>query len=180
MIRVFHDVFFRSSLTSPTLAVPAVRTLIHNEFGNPLDTNRDASFLIVENDPTDAFLIHRALTTAKCGASFVCRNPSEAKSYLRGAGMYSDRKKFPFPDVVLTDLRMGAESGIELVAWIRNQEPPIRDLKVIIMTGSASELQWDAAMKVGAQQVHRKPTRLEDLGNLMTNIAKEFCRQPEK
>jgi CheY-like chemotaxis protein len=73
---------------------------------------------------------------------------------------------------------MGAESGIELVAWIREQEPPIRDLKVIILTGSASELQWDAAMKVGAQQVHRKPTRLEDLQDLMTNIATEFCPGP--
>jgi CheY-like chemotaxis protein len=143
-----------------------------------LDTNHETNFLIVENDPNDAFLIHRALAMAKCGASFVCRNPSEAKSYLRGAGMYADRRQFPFPGVLLTDLRMGAESGIELVAWIREQEPPIRDLKVIILTGSASELQWDAAMKVGAQQVHRKPTRLEDLQDLMTNIATEFCPGP--
>ena len=111
----------------------------------------------------------------------MCRNPSEAKSYLRGAGMYADRKRFPFPHVLLTDLRMGAESGIELVAWIRAQEPPIKDLKVIILTGSASELQWDAAMKV-AQQVHRKPTRLEDLEQLMSNIATEFCsdQPPQK
>lgn len=140
------------------------------------------TFLIVENDPNDAFLIHRALAAGKCGASFVCRNPSEAKSYLRGAGMYTDRKRFPFPHVLLTDLRMGAESGIELVAWIRAQEPPIKDLKVIILTGSASELQWDAAMKVGAQQVHRKPTRLEDLEQLMSNIATEFCsdQPPQK
>jgi CheY-like chemotaxis protein len=114
------------------------------------------------------------LTAAKCEA-FVCRNSSEAKSYLRGAGMYADRKRFPLPNVVCTDLRMDSESGIELVAWIRAQEPPIRDLKCIILTGSASELQWDAAMKVGAQQVHRKPTRLEDLQQLMTDIAKEFC-----
>ena len=89
--------------------------------------------------------------------------------------MYADRRRFPFPNVLLTDLRMGAESGIELVAWIREQAPPIRDLKCIILTGSASELQWDAAMKVGAQQVHRKPTRLEDLQCLLNNIAAEFC-----
>lgn len=70
---------------------------------------------------------------------------------------------------------MGVESGIELVAWIRGQEPPIKNLSVIILTGSASELQWDAAVKVGAQQVYRKPTRLEDLEELLANIAREFC-----
>ena len=151
-----------------------------------MDTNRDVNFLIVENDPNDAFLIHRALTKARCGASFVCRNPSEAKSYLRGAGMYADRKQFPFPDIVLTDLRMGAETGIELVAWIRNQEPPVRDLTAVILTGSASEHQWDEAKKAGAQRVYRKSTRLEDLQELVASIAVEFCspqspeQQPDK
>jgi CheY-like chemotaxis protein len=140
-----------------------------------LDTNRSSNFLIVENDPNDAFLIHRALTSANCGMSLVCRNASEAKSYLRGAGMYADRKRYPFPAVVLTDLRMGHESGIELVTWIRQQEQPVRDLKVIILTGSATELQWDAAMKAGAQYVHRKPTKLEDLEKLLASIADEFC-----
>jgi CheY-like chemotaxis protein len=89
--------------------------------------------------------------------------------------MYADRKRYPFPQVVLTDLRMGMESGIELVAWMRQQPPPIKDTTAIILTGSASELQWDAATKVGAQRVHRKPTRLEDLEELLSNIAAEFC-----
>jgi CheY-like chemotaxis protein len=143
-----------------------------------LDTDRDSNFLIVENDPNDAFLIHRALTSAKCGASFVCRNPSEAKSYLRGAGMYADRHRYPLPKVVITDLRMGAESGIELVDWIRKQDSPLNNTTVIILTGSASELQFDAAEKVGAQGVYRKPTRLEDLQVLLTNIAAQYCSPP--
>ena len=133
------------------------------------------SFLIVENDPNDAFLIHRALNKGGCGSSSVCRNPSEAKAYLRGAGMYADRGRFPSPHVVITDLRMGAESGIELVEWIRQQEAPLKDVPVIILTGSASQLQFDAAEKVGAQRVYRKPTRLEDLEVLLAGIAREFC-----
>src|SRR5207253_5692363 len=99
----------------------------------------------------------------------------DAKSCLRGAGMYSDRKRYPLPEVVITDLRMGTESGIELVEWIREQEPPIKEIPVIILTGSASELQFDAAEKVGAQRVYRKPTKLEDLQQLLSSIAAEFC-----
>ena len=141
------------------------------------DTQSKTTFLIVENDPNDAFLIRRALASAKCAPASVCRNVSEAKAYLKGAGMYANRSKYPMPDVVLTDLRMEEESGIELVEWIRQQEPPLRDITVLILTGSATPLQFDAAQKVGAQGVHRKPSRLEDLHELLVSIANEFCRK---
>src|SRR4051812_14149032 len=90
--------------------------------------------------------------------------------------MYADRAEYPFPDVILTDLRMNDESGMDLVEWIRQQEPPLRDTTILILTGSASALQFDAAKEVGAQGVHRKPTRLEDLQNLLASIAAEYCR----
>jgi CheY-like chemotaxis protein len=91
--------------------------------------------------------------------------------------MYANRDKYPFPDVILTDLRMEDESGIELVEWIRQQESPLRDTTILILTGSATPLQFDAAQKVGAQGVHRKPSRLEDLQELLASIAQEFCRK---
>ena len=47
-------------------------------------------------------------------------------------------------------LGMEDESGIELVEWIRQQEPPLRDTTILILTGSATPLQFDAAQKVGA------------------------------
>jgi len=145
-----------------------------------LDTEQRNTFLIVENDANDAFLIHRALQeTPNCGSSVVCRNPGEAKAYLLGAGLYRDRHRFPFPDVVITDLNMGAESGIELVDWIRKQAAPLKDIKVVILTGSASPLQFDAAEKVGAQGVYRKPNTLDDLREVLSSIAQQFCpKQP--
>src|SRR5437868_3598367 len=88
--------------------------------------------------------------------------------------MYADRSKYPLPDVVLTDLRMGNESGLDLVEWIRQQPSPLRETKVVILTGSASAIQFEAAEKIGAQKVYRKPTRLEDLRDLMTDVAAEL------
>lgn len=141
-----------------------------------VDPEQHSSFLIVENDPNDAFLIQRALSTANCGHASLCRNPSEAKAFLKGAGMYADREKYPFPDLILTDLRMQDELGTELVEWIRSREPPIRDIKVLILTGSATPMQFAAAQKVGAQGVHRKPSKLEDLEKLLASIAAEYCK----
>lgn len=138
--------------------------------------SRKNSFLIVENDQNDAYLIRRALhLSPHCGVSSVCRNPSEAKAYLIGAGIYSNRQKFPLPDVVLTDLRMDNESGVDLVHWIRNQNPPLRDLPVIMLTGSASASEFERATKSGATKVARKPNRIEDLQTLLAEIAAEFC-----
>jgi len=137
------------------------------------------TFLIVENDPNDAFLLRRALASLKCGKASLCRNASEAKAYLKGAGMYANRAMFPMPDLILTDLRMEDESGIELVEWVREQEPPLRDTKILILTGSATPLQFDAATKVGAQGVHRKPARLEDLQSLLEAIAAQYCQPSE-
>lgn len=89
--------------------------------------------------------------------------------------MYANREFYPMPDVIITDLRMGDESGMELVEWVRQQQPPLRDTPVIILSGSCTPLQLDAASKVGANAVHRKPTRLEDLEQLLNSIASEFC-----
>ena len=59
--------------------------------------------------------------------------------------MYADRAAYPLPNVIITDLRMGADSGIELVEWVRIQAPPIRDTPMIILTGSARPPEFDAA-----------------------------------
>jgi CheY-like chemotaxis protein len=139
------------------------------------------NFLIVENDPNDAFLIKRALAANERGISaFVCRNPGEAQAYLRGAGMYQDRAQFPLPDVILTDLRMGLQSGVQLVEWLRRQESPLRDTLIVILTGSAGPAEYEAAEKVGAQAVYRKPTKLEDLRTLLAKIADSFCAPLDK
>jgi hypothetical protein len=39
--------------------------------------------------------------------------------------MYAERESFPIPNVVSTNLRMGDESGIELVARIHEQQAPL-------------------------------------------------------
>ena len=61
-------------------------------------------FLIVENDPDDAYLIARAFKKIPhCGTVSLTRNTSEAKAYLKGAGMYADRQQFPFPSAILSE-----------------------------------------------------------------------------
>jgi hypothetical protein len=74
-----------------------------------------STFLIIEDNAQNAILVGRVFQELGTSAAFVCRNNSEAKAYLRGAGMYADRNEFPFPNAVICDLRCGEESGIEFL-----------------------------------------------------------------
>lgn len=88
--------------------------------------------------------------------------------------MYSNREVYALPHVVITDINMGEETGIELVDWIRKQTPPIGNLPVVILTGSATPLQFEQASRFGAARLFRKPSKLEDLQSLLGAIAAEL------
>lgn len=90
--------------------------------------------------------------------------------------MYADRSAYPVPDVILTDMNMGAESGLDLVEWVRKQESPLKKLPILILTGSSTQMQREAIGKAGADKVYRKPTRLEDLQALLKSIAEDICK----
>jgi CheY-like chemotaxis protein len=129
--------------------------------------------LVLEDDPNDAILIRRAFTGAARRA-FVCRNTSEARAYFLGAGMYSNRDAFPFPDLFVTDLRLGEESGIQFLAWVRSFEPA-KDLPVIVLSGAATPADVLAVQRLRASRVLIKPSDPVALQDLLILAARELC-----
>jgi CheY-like chemotaxis protein len=134
------------------------------------------TFLVIEDDANDAFLIRRAFTEEhdKDMFVFVCRNTSEARAYLLGAGMYSDRTKFPFPEAIVSDVRIGEESGVHFLQWLRETEP-LQEIPVIMLTGSASQREMETARHLGAMKVLRKPGDVTKLKQMLLNVISELC-----
>src|SRR5258706_11046470 len=95
-------------------------------------------------------------------SAFICRNTSEARAYMMGAGMYSDRVKFPFPDAIVSDLRLGEESGIEFLHWLRTV-PAFKDIPIVLLSGSASPNEMATAAELNGIKVLRKPAELNAL-----------------
>lgn len=138
--------------------------------------------LLFEDDDNDAFLLQRALKKANIN------NPvrrvtdgQEGIDYLAGVGPYADRGKFPFPRVVLLDLKMPRKGGIEVLEWMKSH-PEFKVIPTIIFT--ASKEQQDVAMSygLGANCFITKPSKFEDLEHLM-HILHEFwrlCEKPEQ
>ena len=134
--------------------------------------------LVLEDDADDAILIRRAFKATALRV-FVCRNTSEARAYILGSGMYADRELFPFPELFVTDLRLGEESGIQFLAWVR-AFPASKDLAVIVLSGAVTSSEILAVQRLRAARVLIKPADPIALQNLLILAAREVCPDAER
>jgi two-component system response regulator len=93
------------------------------------------TILVAEDDEDDFFFTARAFRKAPDAKLVHVENGRQAIDYLAGRGQFSDRGAFPFPDVLLLDLKMEEVDGHGVLAWIRDHLAP-RRLKVFVLTGS--------------------------------------------
>lgn len=126
--------------------------------------------LHVDDDPNDTTLLQVAC--AKADVDFEIHNVGDGDQvidYLAGTGKYADRARYRLPGLVLLDLKMPRVEGLEVLKWIRNHSA-LRDLPVIVLSGS--ELQDDIrkAYAVGANSYLIKPPSFNSLINLVREI----------
>src|SRR2546423_7862279 len=94
------------------------------------------AILLVEDRADDILLVQKAFQ--KAGVSnpiSVVRDGEEALGYLLGLGKFADRTTFPFPTLLLLDLKMPKMDGFELLKSIRSL-PLFKSLRVIVLTSS--------------------------------------------
>jgi len=133
-------------------------------------------FLVVEDDANDAIQIRRIFNSLEpeCTVS-VCRNTSEARAYLKGAGMYADRITYPLPDTVISDIRLPEESGIDLIRWLRSEEH-FAEIPVVVLTGAATPEEMQATKELGVDLILRKPAKSANFKAMLQGVADNFCR----
>jgi CheY-like chemotaxis protein len=93
----------------------------------------------------------------------------QAKAYLVGEGQYADRRRYPFPSLVLLDLQMPRLSGLELLRWIRTTAG-ISDLAVVVLTGSTNRQDFERAYHLGANACAVKSLDLTELRDLVQHM----------
>src|SRR5215813_12915246 len=93
-----------------------------------------ASILLVDDSEDDIILIKRAFEKWKSPvALFVANSGQEALRYLQGEQHYSNRARYPLPELVLLDLKMPGMDGFEVLNWIR-AEPGLMHLRVLALS----------------------------------------------
>jgi len=141
----------------------------------------DANYtiLLVEDDENDAMLLRMAFERNSIANPVQwVKDGLEAVAYLNGDGIYSDRAKYPFPEVLLLDLKMPRMTGLELLAWIA-EHPEFKVIPTIIMTSSKQELDIESAYKLGANTYMTKPIAFDQLAQ-MVKLTHEYWAMSAK
>jgi CheY-like chemotaxis protein len=116
-----------------------------------------SNILIAEDNPDDAFFLERAF--AKSGIAsrlFFVKDGQEVVDYLQGDKPFNDRAVWPFPDLLLLDLKMPRFSGLQVLKWLQGRPGP-KKLPVVVLTGTDAPGDVKTAYALGADACLVKP-----------------------
>jgi len=126
--------------------------------------------LLAEDDPNDVVFIQRAWQRAQLNQRLVVVGDGDtAVEYLAGQGLFADRVQYPFPVLLLLDLKLPRRSGFEVLAWLR-QQPTLRRLPVVILTASRLPADVERAYDLHVNSYLAKPPAPAALQQLVETL----------
>ncbi|HEV2393205.1 MAG TPA: response regulator [Verrucomicrobiae bacterium] len=135
-----------------------------------LTRRRALGLLIVDDDENDRLLIERAFEKLNVGYRIQpLANGREALALIKGEGIYADRKAYPFPSFILTDLKMSGGDGFEILYYLK-QHPEILIVPVVMLSGSDDPDDVRQAYLLGASSFIVKPTELNGLEGIVQKL----------
>lgn len=130
----------------------------------------DSLILLVEDNSTDALMVQRAFTKVGLrGRMEVASDGDKAVAYLSGQGPFADRSRHPLPMLILLDLKLPRRSGLEVLAWLR-QQPLLKRLPAVVLTSSDDNADIATAYELGANSYLVKPVAFDALLELMKGL----------
>lgn len=122
--------------------------------------------LHVEDNPDDVMLMNLAFSRAGVAAKLhVVNDGDEAIAALANNAVSGGA-----PACVLLDVKLPRVSGLEVLAWIR-QQPNLKRLPVILLTSSSQTTDINRAYDLGANSFLVKPPDLDSLTQLVKTVA---------
>src|ERR1700723_3109194 len=125
-----------------------------------MSTDLKIRMLVVDDEQS----IRRLCMTIGTSLGFVCAEAESAESAV-------SRLDAESPDLVLTDLKLPSQSGVELLRQVKALIPRT---EVAIMTGHGSIESAVDAMKLGAYDYIEKPFRVEKMRLLLQRMAEKI------
>jgi CheY-like chemotaxis protein len=143
--------------------------------------SQQGTILLVEDDANDVLLVQRAFRKLNVVHPIQVVNDGEqATAYLLGEGQFANRDQYPFPVLMLLDLKLPRKAGLEVLAWLRSQTTVIRRLPVVVLTSSKQAVDINRAYDLGANSYLVKPGEFEGLLQLVKNVDQYWFNLTEK
>lgn len=129
-----------------------------------------ATILHVEDDSNDALLFNHACKKAELTFELhTVTDGEEAISYLRGDADFSDRLRFPLPQLMILDLKMPRVNGFDVLQWVRSTDG-LKQLPIVVLSSSNHQGDVQRAYALGANSFLVKPVSFEALIDLAKSI----------
>jgi len=130
--------------------------------------------LYAEDEPDDGYLMQFAFRRAAVANPLVIlTDGQQVIEYLSGVGKYADRTKYPFPCLLLLDLKLPLIGGLEILKWISHQRPGL-SLQVVVLSSSGQPSDTDRARALGAVDHITKPNNLTGLVEAVRRIKAQW------
>jgi len=144
---------------------------------NHFESQGSRPILVAEDDDTDFFFLKTAFEMQNSPHRlFRARNGHEVMDYLEGKGIYTDRNQWPFPDLLILDLKMPERDGFEVLAALK-KSPRLAGLPTVVLTGSNIAGDEKLARGLGASDYHMKPCGVEKLRALVNQICERWLKR---
>lgn len=132
--------------------------------------------LIVDDDFDESFLTERSLQKVLSDRSTInlVASGHEAIAYMMGEGKFADRKKYPFPSLVISDLNMTDGDGFDVLEFMR-ANPGWNVVPRVIFSSSSDDDDVRTAYLLGASVYHTKPANGAGLDKRMRDLVEYWA-----
>ena len=133
----------------------------------PREKGRPVEILLVEDNAADAQLVERAFRTSQVPIRLcVVEDGIQALDYLRRKEAFCDVTR---PDLIMLDLNIPGKDGHQVLRDLK-ADPDLKEVPVLIYSGSAAQRDVRLAYRLGGNCYIRKPVDLEDFFGVVASI----------
>jgi CheY-like chemotaxis protein len=131
---------------------------------------RLSQILLVEDNPDDVVLMERAFRKLNLLNPLVAVEDGEqAIKHLEAVIRGDDAQRYPLPALILLDLKLPRFSGLEVLAWLR-QQPRLKRCPVVVLTSSKEAPDVRQAYDLGANSYLVKPVEFQSFVDLVRTL----------
>ncbi len=138
----------------------------------------DCNVVVADDYPPDLELLVRTFKTlTHFHISYQALDGAEVIAYFKGDPPFNDRKRFPWPHLLILDLKMPLTNGFDVLDWIQSHQVP--KLVIVVLTGSENPDDAIRARNMGADAVYIKPVSLDHIREMVSRIERFMETAPK-
>jgi CheY-like chemotaxis protein len=134
-----------------------------------LSSATEGPVVIVDDDPYDALLAEGVIDELEPRFPVqILTSGEDLVAYLQAEDLYSDRHQYPYPGLVLLDLKMPKMDGFAVLQWLKDH-PEHAEVPIVVLSNCADMAgQVTRAYQLGAHSFLPKPIQPQDIRSVLS------------